>query len=87
MDTLNRPSDSDRTPLPGDVVVSLEPGGKSVYLVQQTPARAQLRMLSREQAWQIASRFAQSAGVNLWFREARTIRLLEAYRIAQASPA
>jgi hypothetical protein len=68
-------------PQDGDVVVTQEPESEVRYTVRQLPATVQqFGSSSRDEAIRLARSFAQGHGVNLWYREGGTFRLLEAYR-------
>ncbi len=67
-------------PQHGDVVVTREGGSAVAYTIRQLPGGAQVSAGLREKALHLARSFAQKHGVDLWYRENGTNRLLEVYR-------
>lgn len=66
-------------PRNGDVVVARNLRS-SVYTIRQLPDAAQISAVSREEAVQLALRFAQAHGVDLWYGDDPTPHLLNVYR-------
>lgn len=75
------------TPRPrhGDVVITHDHRSPACFAVRQIPGVAQLSASTREDALRVARAFARKHGLDLWFSEEGTYRLLEAYRIRTLS--
>jgi hypothetical protein len=67
-------------PQDGDVVVTRDAHARVHYTVRQLPGIAQFSATVRDEALRIARRFCQKYGVNVWYGEGGTYRLLEVYR-------
>jgi hypothetical protein len=62
-------------------MVARESASSGRYTIRQMPAVIQISAASRDEAVQIARRFAQSHAVDIWYQENASLRLLEAYRV------
>ena len=67
-------------PQDGDVVVTREAQSRVHYTVHQQPGMIQFSSAVREEAMRLARTFAQKYAVDVWYSDAGTYRLLEAYR-------
>ena len=74
------PSPDRSSPQDGDVVVTREVESRVHYTVRQLPGIVQFSAGVRDAAVRLARSFAQRYAVDLWYSEAGTYRLLEAYR-------
>jgi hypothetical protein len=80
-----RPASSDRpSPQDGDVVVTRQAEAHVHYTVRQLPGIVQFSAGVRDNAVRLARGFAQQYAVDVWYCEAGTYRLLEAYRPRQS---
>ena len=68
------------SPQDGDVVVTREAESRVHYTVRQVPGIVQFSAGVRDAAVRLARSFAQQYAVDVWYSEAGTYRLLEAYR-------
>jgi hypothetical protein len=68
------------SPQDGDVVVTREAHSRAHYTVRQLPGIVQFSATVRDEAVRLARRFSQRYAVDVWYSEAGTYRLLEAYR-------
>ena len=75
-----RSSDTSK-PRNGDVVVSALAGPKAGFGLRQLPGAVHLTMSRREVAAEIARRFAERYGVDVWF-DGGTYTLLASFRRA-----
>lgn len=75
-----RTADVGSLPQHGDVVVTREGGSAVAFTIRQLPGGAQVSAGLREKALHLARGFAQKHGVDLWYCEHGTNRLLEVYR-------
>jgi hypothetical protein len=73
------------SPQDGDVVVTREAHSRVHYTVRQLPGIVQFSAAARDDAVRLARSFGQKHGVDTWYSENGTYRLLEAYR-ARTSP-
>ena len=76
-------SDVSARPQDGDVMITRETRPSTRYTVRQLPDNGQLTASSRDDAVLLARGFAQARGVNFWYCDDTTLRLLEAYRPPQ----
>jgi hypothetical protein len=67
------------TPRDGDVLVARE-SAAGRYTIRQLPAAVQISSSSRDEAMQLARRFARMHTVDVWYHDEDSLRLLEAYR-------
>jgi hypothetical protein len=67
-------------PRSGDLIVERTSTADGAFSVQQVPGGPQFRASTRNEAVQLARRFAQSHAVDLWYADRGTYRLLERYR-------
>jgi hypothetical protein len=70
----------ERYPRDGDVVVARESHSRVHYTLRQLPGIVQFTAAGRDEAVRLARAFGQRYAVNVWYSEAGTCRLLEAYR-------
>lgn len=56
------------------------------YTIRQLPAAVQISASSRDEAIQVARRFAQVHAVDVWYQDVDSLRLLEAYRVERVLP-
>jgi hypothetical protein len=68
------------SPRDGDVVVTREAQSLVHYTVRQLPGIVQFSAGLRDEAVRLARSFGQQYGVDVWYSDAGTYRLLEAYR-------
>ena len=68
------------SPQDGDVLVTREAQSRVHYTVRQLPGMVQFSAAVREEAVRLGRGFAQKHTVDVWYCEAGTYRLLEAYR-------
>jgi hypothetical protein len=68
------------SPKDGDVVVTRESHSRVHYTVRQLPGIVQFSAPVRDEAVRLARSFGQRYTVDVWYSEAGTYRLLEAYR-------
>jgi hypothetical protein len=67
-----------RTPKKGDIAIRREVGdGRHHYAVREFPSDAQVFYTSFEIALDIATRYARSAGVDVWYEEDLHFTLIE----------
>jgi hypothetical protein len=67
-------------PQDGDVVVTREAHSRVHYTVRQLPGIVQFSAAVRDEAVRLARSFGQRHGIDVWYSEKGTYRLLEAYR-------
>ena len=67
-------------PRDGDIVMTRESKSGASFTIRQVPGVVQLSAFVRDEAIRLARGFARENNVNLWYCEAGTDRLLEAYR-------
>ena len=67
-------------PQDGDVVVTREAHSRVHYTLRQVPGIVQFSADVRDEAVRLARMFGQKHAVDVWYGEAGTYRLLEAYR-------
>jgi hypothetical protein len=72
-------------PQHGDVVVTREVQSRVCYTVRQLPGIIQFSAAVRDQAVRLARSFGREHGVDVWYGEGGTYRLLGAYR-SRTSP-
>jgi hypothetical protein len=72
-------------PQNGDIVVTREARSPVYYNVGQFPVAVQFSLSSRDEALHLARGFAEKHGVDVWYSENGTGRLLEGYRPRVAS--
>lgn len=79
---VSEPSASPERSFPQDedVVVTRETHSRTHYTVRQLPGLVGFSAAVRDEAVRLARTFAQEHRVDLWYSEAGTYRLLEAYR-------
>jgi hypothetical protein len=70
-----------------DVVVTRESRSRIIFTIRQLPGDVQLSASSRDDAIRLARGFATKNGVDVWYSEGETLRLLEAYRRNQQQTA
>jgi hypothetical protein len=68
------------SPQDGDVVVTREAQSRVHYTVRRLPGIVQFSAAVRDEAVRLARGFCQTHGVDVWYCEAGTYRLLEAHR-------
>jgi hypothetical protein len=68
------------SPQDGDVVVTREAHSRVHYTVRQVPGLVQYSAAVRDEAMRLARSFGQKHGIDVWYSEDGTYRLLEAYR-------
>jgi len=73
------PADPWRPP-DGDVIVGRDSRSGVKYTVRQAPGDVQFHASVRDEAIRLARSFAVRAAVDVWYIDADTCRLLEAYR-------
>ena len=69
-----------QSPRDGDVVVTREGHPRVRYTVRQFEGIVQFAVTVRDDAVRLARGFGQKYGVDVWYSEAGSHRLLEAYR-------
>lgn len=83
--TSERGASPDRwSPQEGDVVVTRQAETRVRYTVRQLPGIVQFSAGVRDNAVRLARGFAQQYGVDVWYCEAGSYRLLEVYRPRQS---
>jgi hypothetical protein len=76
-----RSTPSERSsPKDGDVVVARESHSRVHYTVRQLPGIVQFSAAVRDEAVKLARSFGRRYAVDVWYSDAGTHRLLEAYR-------
>jgi hypothetical protein len=85
---VNEPSlSSERvSPQDGDVVVTREAHSRVHYTLRQLPGIVQFSAAARGEAVRLARSFGQKHGVDVWYSEDGTYRLLEANRPRPSPP-
>lgn len=67
-------------PKHGDVVVARMPSDSAGFTVRQLPGEIQFYAPTLDEAVHLARGFARKHGLDLWYGDADTYRLLESYR-------
>lgn len=68
------------SPQDGDIVVTREAHSPVHYTVSQLPGTAQFSATVRDEAVRMVRGFGRKHRIDIWYSQAGTYRLLEAYR-------